>query len=77
MVYSYASPFETGKLKVSDVHSLQSVSGPFLSFFLGVCLKRMTATKFQEIKMGPQVRPSLFFPPSPVRVLLLVFVGVD
>ena len=29
MVYSYAAPFETGKLKVSDVHSLQSVSGPF------------------------------------------------
>jgi hypothetical protein len=26
MVYSYAAPFETGKLKVSDVHSLQLVS---------------------------------------------------
>ena len=42
MVYSYAAPFETGKLKVSDVHSLQSVSSssrpptppsPPLSFF--------------------------------------------
>lgn len=26
MVYTYSAPFETGNLKVSDVHSLQSVS---------------------------------------------------
>jgi hypothetical protein len=26
MVYSYAAPFESAKLKVSDVHSLQLVS---------------------------------------------------
>jgi hypothetical protein len=25
MVYSYSAPFETGKLKVSDLHSLQLV----------------------------------------------------
>jgi hypothetical protein len=25
MVYSYSSPFESAKLKVSDIHSLQSV----------------------------------------------------
>ena len=47
MVYTYSAPFETGNLKVSDVHSLQSVSCLSLSrsppprfgpFFLVVCL---------------------------------------
>ena len=28
MVYTYSAPFETGFLKVSDIHSLQSVSTP-------------------------------------------------
>lgn len=44
MVYTYSAPFETGNLKVSDVHSLQSVSCLSLTFppplwspFLVVC----------------------------------------
>ena len=28
MVYTYSAPFETGNLKVSDIHTLQSVSCP-------------------------------------------------
>src|SRR5882757_2978381 len=35
MVYSYSLPFESTKLKVSDVHSLQSVS-PCLFFGLSL-----------------------------------------
>ena len=71
MVYSYAAPFETGKLKVSDVHSLQSVSGFGFVFFspvvLGVCLTRTrTATRFQEIKMGLQVRSVCCFVQRPL-----------
>jgi hypothetical protein len=42
MVYSYSPPFQSGKLKVSDTHSLQSVSSsrPHLCFvcFFGLCL---------------------------------------
>jgi hypothetical protein len=41
MVYSYAAPFETGKLNVSDVHSLQSVSGPPFFLFFPVVLWRV------------------------------------
>ena len=45
MVYTYSAPFDTGKLKVSDVHSLQLVSSsrppnplhpPCSAFFGGV-----------------------------------------
>ena len=36
MVYSYSPPFETGKLKVSDIHTLQSVIWPLA--LLACCL---------------------------------------
>jgi hypothetical protein len=36
MVYSYPPPFETGKLNVSDIHSLQSVLS--ICTFFGLCL---------------------------------------
>ncbi len=38
MVYSYSPPFETGKLKVSDIHTLQSVIWPLA--LLACCLTR-------------------------------------
>ena len=60
MVYSYSAPFDTGKLKVSDIHSLQSVPSsrfpyPFPLAFL-LLTREKTATRFQEIGMVPQVR---------------------
>ena len=73
MVYTYSAPFDTGKLKVSDVHSLQLVSSsrppipsiPLALLFLVVCLTReRTATRFQEIEMVPQVR-SMAAPAAP------------
>lgn len=54
MVYSYSAPFESGKLKVSDLHSLQSVSSLFLQ---SACLTwEGTATRSREIETEPQVR---------------------
>jgi hypothetical protein len=73
MVYTYSAPFDTGKLKVSDVHSLQLVSSscpptpssPPCSAFFVLCLTReRTATRFQEIETVPQVR-SIAAPTAP------------
>ena len=36
MVYSYSAPFETGKLSVSDIHTLQSDTLPHFHFLVHV-----------------------------------------
>lgn len=60
MVYSYSTPFETGKLKVSEIHTLQSVLcfrfSEDIFFDFSLCLTRRTATRFRGIKMERQVR---------------------
>src|SRR6266702_3533168 len=56
MVYSYSAPFETGKLKVSDVHSLQLVHYQVLGPFFFTPLTRRTATKSPGKRKELQVR---------------------
>jgi hypothetical protein len=67
MVYTYSAPFETGKLKVSNIHSLQLVQQHALTSLSP--LTRRTATKSPGKKAELQVRSATTSASPRVRLL--------